>query len=285
MERDKLKKDLAKKPTGIFYLDGNRGFFFEQAMGSPVALDFTPDVISNLEVIDRKKLDLLIHAFIKNYKLQPKNIAIMLSTRMTFDKEFPHGSIEIEKNIEEFLELVPFEDVLSKRVILSGKTKVSAANREICESIKASFVNAGFIVSGIYPLSLCIDALPELSSNMDLNLIVNKLPILKDFNMQPIVEASSVATEKEKPNKTRLILLVSVFAFLILVLLVVFYKNIIAPSSKTTNVLPTPAITPIQNIPAPVVETTTPENSTESAQNSIIENPSITPVANEQTLN
>jgi hypothetical protein len=27
MERDKLKKEVVKKPTGIFYLEANRGFF------------------------------------------------------------------------------------------------------------------------------------------------------------------------------------------------------------------------------------------------------------------
>lgn len=277
MEGNKLKKDISKRATGIFYIDGNRAFYFDQSMGSPVALDFTPDIVSNLEAIDKKKLDLLIHAFIKNYKLQPTNIAIILSTRMTFDKEFPHGSIEIDKNIEEFLELVPFEDILSKKIPFSGKTKVVAANREFCDCLKSSFISGGFVVSGIYPLSLCLGVIPELASNMDLNLIINKLPMLKEYNLQPIAEVSSRVPEKEKPNKTRLILLAGVFGFLILVLLFVLYKNVIAPSPQASNILPTPMITPIPNIPAPVVSEVTTEVSSESAENNLTEIPEVTP--------
>jgi len=267
MEGNKLKKDISKRVTGILYIDGNRAFYFEQSMSSPVALDITSDIVSNLEAIDKKKLDLLIHTFIKNYKLQPTNIAIMLSTRMTFDKDFPHGSIEIDKNIEEFLELVPFEEILSKKIPFSGKTKVVAANREFCDALKSSFVNSGFIVSGIYPLSLCLGAIPELQSNMDLNLIVNKLPVIKEFNLQPVAESFAKVPEKEKPNKTRLMMLAGVFGFLILVLVFVLYKNIIAPSPQASNVLPTPMITPIPNIPGPVVDEVTPEVSSEAAEN------------------
>lgn len=245
MEGNKLKTQIPKKPTGVFYLDGNKAFYFEQSMGTPIPLDIPVDVVSNLELINKKKLDGLIQTFIRSYKLIPSNIVLLLSVQFTFDKDFPRGSIEVQKNMDEFLELVPFDEILDKKVLMSDKTHVVATNRELCEAVKSSFLTAGFIVSGAYPLSLCIETIPALQSNLDLNLVVSKIPELKGFNLLPIIEISENSPEKEKPDKNRLFLLGGVFAFLIVILLIVLYKNVFAPQKPAANTLPTPKTAPV----------------------------------------
>lgn len=278
MEGDKLKKEITKKPTGVFFVDGNRSFYFEQSLGSPVPMEITPDIFSDLELINGKKLDILIKKFIVTHKLGPKNIIILLSTQMTYDREFPHGSIEVEKHIEEFLELVPFENVISKKALFSGRTKVIAANKEFCDGVKASFVNAGFIVSGIYPLSLCLELAPELQSSMDLNMVINKVPELKDFNLMPTPEVALRPQNKEKPNKNRLLLLVGVFILLGLILAFVFYKNILSPQKpEISNELPKPSIQPRTTNPVNVSSPSGQTVSTPSAQNSSNISPFSTP--------
>lgn len=264
MERDKLNKTISKKPTGVFYLDANKAFYFEQALTSPIPLDIPADTISNFELLNKKKLVVLIQTFIRSYKLVPKNITILLSLQGTFDREFPHGSIEMQKSIQEFLELVPFEELLQRKIVMSGKTRVVATNKEICEAIKSTFVGSGFLVSGIYPLSLSMEIIPELKSNLDLSLFVNKISDLKTINLQPIVEASYSASfegesssvgsivssspiEKEKPSRTRLYALSGVFVVLILALVYVIYTTIISPpDKKPANALPAPSIKPVQ---------------------------------------
>jgi len=251
MERNTVTKTISKRPTGVFYIDGNKAFYFEQALAAPIALDFPTDIISNFELINKKKLVSLIQTFIKNNKLYPKNIVMLLSIRVTYDREFPHGSIEMQKNIQEFLELVPYEDIVEKKIISSGKTRVIATNKEVCEAIKSTFIISGFIVSGLYPLALVLEFIPQLKTNLDLSLFVNKLPDLKSINMQHVVEASSptsygtvATTGKEKPNKTRLYALGGIFGILLLVLGFVLYINVIAPPKvQTSNVLPVPSVT------------------------------------------
>lgn len=254
MERDKLKKEISKKPTGVFFVDGNKSFYFEQSLSGPIPLEVTSDIFTDLELINRKKLETLLKNFIISQKLGPKNIIILLSTQLTYDKDFPRGSIEVEKNIEEFLELVPFEQVISKKALFAGRTKVIAANKEFCDAVKATFINSGFIVSGIYPLSLCLELAPELQSSMDLNLVINKVPDLRDFNLMPMPEVALNSDERKKQSdKPRLILMIVVMLVLGVVMVFLLYRNILSPQrerDKKTNVLPTPK---------PVVQQVVPE--------------------------
>lgn len=256
MERNKLttqQNQFSKKPTGVFYIDGNKSFYFELSLSSPIKLDIPTDIIANFELLNKKKLNILISSFIKNNNLIPNNIVILLSPHVTFDKDFPHGSIEVQKNIQEFLELVPFEDTLDKKIIVSGKTRVVATNKELCDAIKQDFTSSGFLVSGIYPLSQVSESVPQLKSNLDLSLFVNKVSDLKAYNLRPIVEAAyhhSSTPEKDKPNKTRLYLLAGVFVFLMLILGYAVYTNVIASSDKEEIItLPTPTLAPVTPIP------------------------------------
>lgn len=252
MERDKLKKEISKKPTGVFFVDGNKSFYFEQSLSGPISLEIPADIFTDLELINRKKLETLLKNFIITQKLGPKNIIILLSTQLTYDKDFPRGSIEVEKNIEEFLELVPFEQVISKKALFAGRTKVIAANKEFCDAIKATFINSGFIVGGIYPLSLCLELAPELQSSMDLNLVINKVPDLRDFNLMPTPEVALNAEDRKKQSdKPRLALMIVVMILLAIVMVFLLYKNILAPQrERKSNVLPTPK---------PVVQQVVPE--------------------------
>lgn len=276
MERDKLNKEISKKPTGIFFIDGNKAFYFEQSLGSPISMEIPPDVFSDLELIDRKKIDLVIKKFITTNKLGPKNITILLSTQVTYDKDFPRGSIEVEKNIEEFLELVPFESVISKKALFAGKIKVIAANKEFCDAVKSVFISSGFVISGIYPLSLCLELAPELQSSMDLNLVINKVPELKDFNLMPTPEVALSTIDKEKPNKTRLYLLIAMMIVLGLVMAFLLYKNILAPQKKVkSNVLPAPKILPKAVTPTIELSSENITVSTPSADISITRTPKV----------
>ena len=250
MERDKLKKDISKRPTGAFYFDGKKAFFYEQSLPAPLSLDLPPDIISNLEVVNKKKLDTLIQALVKSYNLTPKNIVIVLSAKVTFDKDFPQGSVEVEKNIEEFLELVPFEDHISKKAMLSGRTKVVAANRELCEALKNSFQALGFVVTGAYPISFCVEVLPQLQTNLDLNLIISKVPEMREFNLMPDSTIPINSPTKEKKDNKRLFTLVGLFAFLILILLFFVYRTLTS-SPEPPKTLPAPVITPL---PSPARE-------------------------------
>ncbi len=240
MERDKVTKDISRKPTGVLYLDRNRAFFYEEGLAGPLSFDLPPEILSDLEAINNKKLDGAIRGFVSANNLVPSNVIILLSNAVTFEKDFAAGGVDIDKGIEEFLELVPFEDYISKKSQSGGKVKIVAANREVCDGIKNSFHSLGFVVTEVIPLSFCIDILPQLATNLDLGLIIEKAAEFREFNLLPEVESStssSPETEKQT-NKKQLYMLIGVFGFLGIILLFVIYKNIIAPP-KTPKTLPT----------------------------------------------
>lgn len=255
MERDKLK-DIPKRPSGIFYVESNRAYFYEEGLGSPLALEFGPDIISDLEVISKKKLELAIQGLVNGNKIAPKSIIILLSTTVTFDNEFPESQPQADKSVDDFLELVPFENAISKQVKFPRKIKIVAANRELCETIKNSFVILGFVVVGIFPLSLYLEAFPSLQTNLDLGLIINKSPELKAYNLMPEIELSRSSPKKEKKDNKRLYILIGSFAILMVVLLFVIYRFIIlSPKPQKTLPVKTPAPQPtvasFQVLPSP----------------------------------
>jgi hypothetical protein len=109
-----------------------------------------------------------------------------------------------------------------------------------------------------------LELVPQLKTNLDLSLFVNKIPDLKSVNLQHVIEATypadyGVGTSigKEKPNRTRIYALTGVFLLLMLVLGYVIYSNLDSSSKvKKSNVLPKPSITrpkptnSLQEIPA-----------------------------------
>lgn len=206
MEGNKLIKD-SNRPRGVFYIDSSRAIFYEGILNTAVALDFPTDVISDLEVINRKKLEDLLGSFVQAHKISPQPIIILLSNQITFEKDFEENSAELERSINEFLELIPFEGYVSTRVLSSRKIKVVAANKELCETVKNTFLKLEFMVEGIFPLSIIQVILPELANRVEFSVVLNKITELKEFNLLPDVETHmSYQQEERRSNKRRFIL-------------------------------------------------------------------------------
>ncbi len=270
MERDKLKKEVPKKIAGIFYLEANRGFFYDQTLSSPIGLEFTQDIVSDLEVVSRKKLEVAIQTFLNANKIAPKSIIILLSPNVTFDKDFPLGTVQMEKNIQEFLDLVPFQDYISRQAKFPGKIKVVAANRSFSDTVKESFSNSGFLVSAVIPLSFCLETIPQLKTNLDLALVLDKAAELRGFSLTSEVIISEESQKKEKKDNKRLYGMLGVLAILFLILFFVIYKFVLTPAKPpvvvptTTNTAPVPTVFEPSNI-TPTIINSQINPSTESA--------------------
>ncbi len=274
MERDKLKKDIPKKTAGIFYLEANRGFFYDHTLSSPIGLEFTQDILSDLEVVSKKKLEVAIQAFLNGYKIVPKSIIILLSPSVTFDKDFPLGTVQMEKSIQEFLDLVPFQEYISRQVKFPGKIKVVAANRSFSDAVKESFSSMGFLVSAIIPLSFCLETIPQLRSNLDLALILDKAAELRGYSLTSEVIISEESQKKEKKDNKRLYGMLGVLAFLFLILFFVIYKFVLTPAKPpavvptTTNTAPVPTVFESSDVtPAQLNSQSNPSTESANTQN------------------
>lgn len=146
------------------------------------------------------------------------------------------------QDIEAFIDHVPFENVTSREFPTGNGTKVLAVNGDFFEVIKLAFENVGFKVKAVYPGLLFANnigskpVLDIIAANSilqqeyalrDNNLLREKtssfIPIItKEKEQDPGYEISESNNNQEKPSKKRLFVMIGIFAFLIVVLIVVY---------------------------------------------------------------
>lgn len=231
-----------KKIMGIFYIEKNKAYYFAENLPSLLMLPFPPDIFSDLEVVSRKKLEGLITAFIESYNIAAIDVIIILSPSVAFEKDFKVTS-DPQPDIQKFLELVPFEDVVNKQFIAGENTKVVAVNKELLDITTIAFTQRQFNVRGAYPFSFFKLLLPQLTGTIDFNLILTKVDEMQKYNFLKIVELPPVSILAPPQKKTRLYVLVGVMAFLLLVLFFMIYTTYFARKSFQ-KILPTPRIVP-----------------------------------------
>lgn len=202
-----------------FYINNNRGLFFTKS-ASPFEITIPKDVLSHLEIVNAQKLDELLSKFIETKKITPSQIFIILGKNTTFEKDITDiARTERYIEIQKFLDIVPFEKTLNKIFKIQKKEKIVAANRDFCQKLIDVFTKLGFSVEAIIPETLFSETLPVL---------VKKIDTLKQYNLlDSHNRASSSANTSSQPflQNTRLIILASVFAILIITLIFMVYTK------------------------------------------------------------
>ncbi|MFH1832601.1 MAG: hypothetical protein ABH816_00340 [Candidatus Levyibacteriota bacterium] len=242
--------ELSKKSTAVLYIEGNRVIFYGGNVSQMLSLDIPLEIVSDVEVLDKEKLFSLISAFVQSNKIEASNLLILLSTMVTFEKDFQEAVLEdLEEEIQKFIDLVPFQDIDSKKIMIGKKCKIVAINKEFCEAFKNAFERLGFSITAVVPTSVLQETIPELSSNLDLNLVLNKVEFIKQFSILTKQETrKAVKEETQKKEKSKKTLVLSVVVGLSLVVLIVLiFTNVLArpaPRPKTIkNTAPKPSPT------------------------------------------
>lgn len=277
--------------TSVIYLMKDKFQFFSSFDGKIFEFRFVPEIIQDLDVINNGLLENLIKIFVTNSRITPSNLVFILAENAYFSKDFVISSEQksasnqrtvtrelLQKDAEEFVEHVPFDNVVSKMIPIKDGLKVCATNKDFYESIAIAFEHLGFIVDCVVPgivLGNGLSLRPVLDQAMA-NMILQKVNSVKEYNMlgqqvfQPQVkqeteEIDEVELERlhsKKPNKKRLYGMVGVLFSLLIVLVIVYVQNDVPSSAPKPAVLAnTPQPTPLINKPvvlATVVPTSMP---------------------------
>lgn len=239
------------KSTNVLYLDKNRFDLYNEEQNKIFNFDLS-NFTQNLEIINKQDLETQIKAFITNFKLSPGGIIIILSENILFVKGLPPDT-EINQDDgqdQKFINSVPFEHVAVKTYPIEGGQLLVAANRDFYSSIKLCFDNNGFktnIVTPIYSTGATINPDTGLDENTGKTLLKNEAQ-LKLNGIEVLVEKEAVNTPiitTGKPEKKRLIRLLSVFGILIVVFLGVLinsFRNQNTPSGQSAIL---PSVTPL----------------------------------------
>jgi len=284
--------------TAVVYILKDKFQFYTPAIGRVIEFRFMPEVVRDLDIINSELLENQIKLFVTNTKISPGTLVFALAENAYFTKDFvqptqakgassqPQISSEVlQKQADEFIEHVPFDNVVSKTIPLKDGMKVVATNKDFYESIAIAFEHLGFTVESVLPGLVIGNGLslrPALDPPMA-NLILQKVNTVKQYNLlnqqvyQPLLkqeteEVDEVAVERQLPKKANR---KSIYALVgmspvVVGLFVVLYMQMTAPPPnwKTQASNPTPQ-PPAQQVPlATVIPTVAPATTTSGAPTS-----------------
>jgi hypothetical protein len=236
--------------TGVIYLYKDKLQLYSPHLGSILELRFSPTMIRDLDIIDSALVEQTIKMFVSNGKIVPLQIVFLLADNTYFIKDIvknPTQSTEnIQTTIDEFIEHVPFDNVVSKTVPLQNGDRVIATNKDFYESIAIAFEHQGFTVACVLP-SIILGNGTSIRQLLDVALAqvaMQKAPSLKQYDLlhqqvfqsqlkhdpEELEEEERELIQQKTPDKKKIYTLVGVFATLIVLLVIVYVQSQTPPT-------------------------------------------------------
>ena len=288
---------LSRSHPIIVFVDRTGFSVYQDTLLNIPKFNFTPDLVANLDVINKEQFSALITTFIQVNKIIPSSLAVVLSDNVIFVKDLidnapkpvvPQGLKEDSDDkdhkdeVQNFLEDVPFEEVLAKVIKMGSTNRVVAVNKDLIMTIVDGFTNNKSIAEAITP-SFIFGQNANFTTGLNLgnvkiiledvetlklgNLLADQQKNLSLQGLESEAAPSESATNIKKPQNLRQYMLIGVFITL-LIILVVVYMNMGA-SQTTTNKRTTATETGVPTI-APTLEPTSVQISTATPSADII---------------
>lgn len=245
--------------TGVIYLQRDRFQIYSPLLPSVLEFRFVPEMIRDLDIVNEELLEGVTKIFIAQNKIPAGNLVMFLADNIAFVKDFKKAdpsptdakeeegsSVDtaknalLEKQVKEYIEVAPFEEVASKRFVINNGVRVFTTNKDLYMSIKKAFEKEGFKIDMVIPgllLGNNISAQPTLTPQIA-DFVLQHVNTLKQNNLlsediisevikeEPQEENNNYEVKEEKPkpkDKKRLLLLIGVFALLLVILAVVYF--------------------------------------------------------------
>ncbi len=263
----------------IIYIDRNNLYFYGGNVHAPLTLPFQPAVVRDIEVINAEVLEKQIGDFIKNNKIEPTESGIVIAHQSSFIKVIPPKTPpdQVEQQRKQFVENVPFEDILTKEFTSEKGIKIITTNKELAYLIRDIFNKNHFTVEFIAPSAALYPDGDVTFNATAAQQILNKASMLKQqsFDLKdrdiPITDTFEEGFVKQKKNAS-LYYMIPVFIILIGVLLWLMIGRGNKKSDAQSNT-PTPTIVSVRNnvtsTPSPQAQTSASPSATLLEKDSI----------------
>jgi hypothetical protein len=288
---------LSKSHPIILFIDRFSFSAYQDTLTTIPKFNFTQDLVSNLDVVNKVQFVSLVSTFIEINKIVPSSLAIILSDDVIYIKDLagpvqkpvlapgsaPAPKIEATEDkehkdeVENFLENIPFEEILARVIKTGNINRIVAVNRDLVMTTVDAFTVKGSTIDSITPgfmygqnvnftKGLTSDNLKAILGNVEIlrlgNLLTDQEKMIIGRDIRSELESPSAIVEKKKQNLTQYIL-AGIFVILLIVLGVVYFL-----SQKADEASDTKNINSIINqkiaVPA-VIPTATPVPATASA--------------------
>jgi len=222
--------------TGILYLGKNSLALYDEKTKRIFQLNFRPEVVKDLEVINPDQLNLSVKSLVDSNKIVPSALIMIVSHNMFFEKDFPPLSKEQQViEIQKFLDNVPFETIRAKTFQSAKTNKIVAANGHFIDSVKKAFEPLGFAITIAIP-SMAFGIVDEGLNQGTIRLILSKHNSFKQYNLlkDETLDANPPVSQKEsereingEKNKEKLnrknLIAIGIFVLLIVVLSIIVF--------------------------------------------------------------
>ena len=236
----------------ILFIDRNGFSVYQDTLTNIPKFNFTPDLVANLDVVNKEQFSNLITIFIQINKIIPSSLAVLLSDTVIYVKDLVFSQQnsalangtnkgleqEHKEEIQSFLENVPFEEVLA-RVFKTGESvRIVAVNKDLIMTIVDVFVGKGSVMEAVIPSFIFG---PKANFTLGLNqdniqTVLGGAEIIKEGNLltdqQKVVSPQNPEGEQKnppvgggkKPQNVKQFILIGVFVTLLVILTVVYFN-------------------------------------------------------------
>jgi len=290
---------LSKSHPIILFIDRFGFSVYQDTLTNIPKFNFTPDLVSNLDVINREQFVSLIATFIQVNKIIPSSLAVILSDDVVYIKDLnltqkiasdqdpkidSNDDKEHKDEVQNFLEDVPFEEILAKVIKTGSMNRAVAINKDLVMAIADTFVNKGATIEAIVPgfmygqsvnftgglTSDNVRAILENAETLRLgNLLTDQEKMVPFQNLEDELKCPP-ASEVKKPQNIRQYILIGVFVTLLIILAVVYLNLGVSQTS--------PKSPKIKNTSASVNETNAIPTVPPAGGPTLIQESTITPV-------
>lgn len=276
---------LSRSHPIILFIDRSGFSVYQDTLANIARFNFTPDLVSSLDIINKDQFVSLVTTFIQINKIVGSSLAVILSDNVIYVKDLinpmqksaPAQDLKADSNddkehkdeVQSFLENVPFEEVLAKVIKTENINRIVAVNKDLVMTIINAFVDKGSTIEAIIPsfmygqnvnftAGLTSDNLQVILGNVEIlrlgNLLTDQEKVIFSQNLEGELNNPLIDETKKKPKNLRQYLLIGVFVILLVILTVVYFSSQTSqtpPKNSSTsvnevNILPTVIPTSIQ---------------------------------------
>lgn len=241
--------------TDVIFLQKDRFEIYSSTLMKVFEFLFVPEIVQDFDIRNSELFDNLISVFIDSNKIPPSELIIVLSDKACFVKDFVNPvqsqavpAEDFKKEIDLFIQHVPFDEVSHITFPLSNGMRICATNEGMYKEITASFEKHGFQVNGVIPAMSYGNNLSEktvmdvtmanfiLQNNSSVKqssfLIHKEPPVHEKLTIEEAKDIPEIEEEKpEGKNNKRMLTLVGVFIVLLIILIIVYASSIGQPAS------------------------------------------------------
>lgn len=126
--------------------------FYSPEISDLVKINLTSETVLDLEVINKPALERIINNWVRQTQFTPKTLVVLFVSDTYFHKDLKQipNSIQ-DPEVVEFVESVPFSNVITKIFPLQDGAKIIAMNREFLQPLVSALESAGFIILAVSP--------------------------------------------------------------------------------------------------------------------------------------